>query len=196
MIPDWLRLVWDPTAPVPLGWPHGSLGALLLFCVPGGMGVPPGVLLAKQDGIGPAMTTALYFLSDVLMALVLFEPIMRGLATLARRRQRLAQMRAAYAAALGRFMPRGGVVGPGGIVFTGFAMGPPFGRALGALVGYGLLAGWLLAIAGDMALFLIGLVSTLWFGGVFGDQRTAALAGLAVMVLVTVVVHRLRSPAA
>ena len=196
MNPDWLRLAWDPTAPVPLGWPHGSLGALLLFCVPGGMGVPPGVLLAKQDGIGPAMTTLLYFLSDVLVAVFVFEPMLRGLATLARRRQRLARMRAAYAAALGRFMPRGSAAGPGGIVFTGFGMGPPFGRALGALVGYGPVVGWLLAIAGDMAFFLIGLVSTLWFNGVFGDQRTAALAGIGVMVLVTIAVHRLRTPTA
>ncbi len=196
MTPDWLRLVWDPTAPVPHGWPHGPLGALLLFCVPGGMGVPPGVLLAKQDGIGPAMTTVLYFLSDLLVAVVLFEPVLRGLAALARRRRRPAQMRAAYVAALGRFMPRDGAAGPGGIVFTGFGMGPPFGRALGALLGYGLVAGWLLAIAGDMAFFLIGLVSTLWFGGMFGDQRTAALAGMAVMVVVAALVHRLRTRSA
>jgi hypothetical protein len=56
------RLEWDPTAPVPLGWPHGALGVLLLFCIPGGFGVPFGVLLAQRDGIGPLATTALLYL--------------------------------------------------------------------------------------------------------------------------------------
>jgi hypothetical protein len=191
VIPDHWRFAWDPNAPVPLGWPHGSIGVLMLFCVPGGVGVPPGVLLAKQGGLGPAMTTVLYFLSDVLMACV-FEPALRALAAVARRRQRLDRLRDAYAQALARMMPRGSLAGPGGIVLTGFGMGLPFGRALSALAGYGLVAGWLLTMAGDMLYFLIGLVSTLWFGGMFGDQRMAALAGIAVMILVAVAVHRLR----
>jgi hypothetical protein len=194
VIPDQWRFAWDPNAPVPLGWPHGWLGVLILFCVPGGVGVPPGVLLAKQGGLGPAMTTNLYFLSDVLMACV-FEPTLRTLAAAARRRQRLERLRDAYAAALTRMLPRGRLAGPGGIVLTGFGMGLPFGRALAALGGYGLVAGWLLTISGDMLYFLIGLVSTLWFGGMFGDQRMAALAGIAVMIVVAVAVHRLRVPA-
>jgi len=188
MIP---RFAWDPSAPVPLGWPHGWVGVLILFCIPGGVGVPPGVLLAKQAGIGPAMTTNLYVLSDVLMACV-FEPMLRGLAMAARRLPRLARIRDAYAVALVRVMPRGTLAGPGGIVLTGFGMGLPFGRALAALAGYGLVAGWCLTMAGDVLYFLIGLVSTLWFGGLFGDQRMAALAGMAVMVVVAVAVHRLR----
>jgi hypothetical protein len=191
MIPDRWRFAWDPSAPVPLGWPHGWVGVLLLFCVPMGVGVPPGVLLAKQAGLGPAMTTNLYLLSDVLMAFV-FEPMLRLLAAVARRRRRLAHLRDAYGIALARVMPRGNLAGPGGVVLTGFGMGLPFGRALAALAGYGLVMGWLLTIAGDSLYFLIGLVSTLWFGGMFGDQRMAALAGIAVMVVVAVAVHRLR----
>jgi hypothetical protein len=194
MIPDHWRFAWDPSAPVPLGWPHGWVGVLILFCVPGGVGVPPGVLLAKQGGLGPMMTTNLYFLSDVLMACV-FEPMLRALAANLRRRERLDRMRDAYAATLARMLPGGSLAGPGGIVLTGFGMGLPFGRALSALGGYGLVGGWLLTIAGDSLYFLIGLVSTLWFGGMFGDQRMAALAGIAVMVVVAVAVHRLRAPA-
>jgi hypothetical protein len=193
-MPEGWRFAWDPHAPVPYGWPHGWIGALILFCVPGGFGVPPGVLLAKQGGLGPAMTTTVYFLSDVLMALV-FEPMLRGLAALARRRQRLVRVRDAYAVALGRMMPRGNLAGPGGVVLTGFGLGLPFGRALAALAGYGIVAGWLLTMAGDMLYFVIGLVSTLLFGGLFGDQRMAALAGIAVMVLVAFAVHRIRLPA-
>jgi hypothetical protein len=183
-------LAWDPTSPVPHGWPHGWVGVLALFCVPGGFGVPPGILLAKQGGMGPAMTTYLYFLSDVVLA-CLFEPGLRALASAARRRERLARMRDAYALALTRVMPQGSLAGRGGIVLTGFGIGLPFGRALAALAGHGLVAGWLLAISGDMCCFLIGLVSTLWFGGMLGDQRVAALAGMGVMVLATVLVHRL-----
>jgi hypothetical protein len=194
VISDRWRFAWDPSSPVPLGWPHGWVGVLILFCVPGGVGVPPGVLLAKQGGLGPAMTTNLYLLSDVLMAFV-FEPMLRVLAAAARRRPRLARLRDAYAVALTRVMPRGSLAGPGGIVLTGFGMGLPFGRALAALAGYGLVAGWLLTMSGDVLYFLIGLVSTLWFGGLFGDQRMAALAGMAVMVVVAVAVHRLRVPA-
>jgi hypothetical protein len=194
VIPDRWRFAWDPSAPVPLGWPHGWVGVLILFCVPMGVGVPPGVLLAKQAGIGPAMTTNLYLLSDVLMAFV-FEPMLRLLAAAARRRPRLARLRDAYGLALARMTPRGGLAGPGGVVLTGFGMGLPFGRALAALAGYGLVTGWLLTIAGDSIFFLIGLVSTLWFGGMFGDQRMAALAGTAVMAVVAMAAHRLSARA-
>ena len=74
------RLAWDPTAPLPAGWPDGWYGVLLLFCIPGGAGIPPGVLLGDRDGLGAVAMTALYFASDVALAAFLFEPTLRLLA--------------------------------------------------------------------------------------------------------------------
>jgi len=73
--------------------------------------------------------------------------------------------------------------------------GLPFGRALAAAAGYGLVTGWLLSIAADMIYYAVGMVSTLWFDGLFGDQRLAVLAGLAVMLVVPLVIRRVQRPA-
>ncbi|MFZ3231844.1 MAG: hypothetical protein WA160_16680 [Pseudobdellovibrio sp.] len=47
----------------------------LLFSIPIGGGIPAGVLLAKSYGIDWLTMTGLYFVSDILLA-ILFEPIM------------------------------------------------------------------------------------------------------------------------
>jgi len=78
------RLAWDPTAPVPAGWPHGWWGVLLLFCIPGGVGIPPGVLLGHGGGLGAVFMTVLYFVSDVVLA-AFFEPLLQVLAFMSRR---------------------------------------------------------------------------------------------------------------
>ena len=185
------RLMWDPTAPVPLGWPHGWYGVLLLFCIPGGVGIPPGVLLGHHDGIGFVPMTVLYFLSDVVLAFV-FEPMLIVLAALARVVPGVARAGQLLMALVERTMPAGSLAGPTGIMLTSFGAGLPFGRALAAAAGYALVPGWLLTIAGDMVYYVIGTVSTLWFDGMFGDQRVAALAGLVVMLLAPVLVRRFR----
>jgi hypothetical protein len=188
---EYLRLALDPTAPVPAGWPHGWLGVLLLFCIPGGVGIPSGVLLGHHDGFGPALTTSLYFLSDVLLACV-FEPLLAWLAAASRRAPRLARARAGVRVAIERTMPPGSFAGPLGVVLMGFGMGLPFGRALGAAAGYALVTSWLLTIAGDMTFYVIGMASTLWFEGILGDPRQAALAGIVVLLVVSALVRRWR----
>jgi hypothetical protein len=185
------RLAWDPSAPVPAGWPHGWRGVLLLFCIPGGLGIPSGVLLAHHDGLGPGAMAVLYFASDVLLALV-FEPMLMGLALAGRHLPALERFGRATMLAIARTMPPGSLMGPAGVVLTGFGAGLPFGRALAAAARYRLVAGWLLTIAGDMLYFLLGMVSTLWFGDVLGDQRMAALAALVVMAVVSMAVRRVR----
>ena len=57
---DLLRLLWDPTAPLPTSWPAGGLGAFLLFLVPVGGGIPLGVLMARDGGVTPLITALLY----------------------------------------------------------------------------------------------------------------------------------------
>lgn len=192
---EFLRLVLDPSAPVPAGWPHGWVGVLLLFCVPGGVGIPSGVLLGKHDGIGPLLTTILYFVSDVLLACV-FEPLLVWLGAMSHRRPRLARAGAAMRVAIERTMPPGSFVGPTGVVLMGFGMGLAFGRALGAALGYALVPSWLLTIGGDMIFYVIGMASTLWFEGMLGDPRKAALGGLIVMLVVSALVRRWRPPVA
>jgi hypothetical protein len=179
-------------APVPAAWPRGWFGVLLLFCVPGGLGIPSGVLLARDDGIGAAATTVLYFLSDVLLALAI-EPVLIALARARSHVPAIDRAGRATMLAIARVMPPGSLMGPVGVVLTAFGAGLPFGRVLASGAGYGLVAGWLLTIAGDMLYFGLGMASTLWLGGVLGDQRMAALAALAVMLVVSLVVRRVRA---
>ena len=186
------RLAWDPTAPVPAGWPHGWWGVLLLFCIPGGAGIPPGVLLGHGDGLGTLFMTVLYFVSDVFLA-AFFEPFLQVLAFVSRHVPRLRRAGALLIRAIMATMPAGSLAGPTGVVLTGFGAGLPFGRALASAAGYALVTGWLLTIAGDMLYFVMGMASTLWFQGMFGDPRMAALAALVVMLLVPVAIRRFRA---
>jgi hypothetical protein len=43
-----------------------------------------------------------------------------------------------------------------------------------------------------MLYFLMGMASTIWFQGVFGDPRMAALAALVVMLVVPLALRRFR----
>lgn len=185
------RLAWDPTAPVPAGWPHGWYGVFLLFCIPGGAGVPPGALLGHRDGLGLVFMSVLYFLSDVVLA-AFFEPMLRVLRVIGRHVPRFGSALRMTFQLIQRTMPAGSFAGPGGVVLMGFGAGLPFGRALAAGVGYGLVASWLLAIAGDMIYFTIGMISTLWFDGLVGDPRIAAFGGLVVMLVLPALIRRFR----
>jgi len=190
MIVEYLqRLAWDPTAPVPAGWPGGWWGVLLLFCIPGGMGIPPGVMLGHHGGLGPIVMSILYFASDVVLACV-FEPMLLLLAALARRLPLLRRVAHRVLAAITRTVPAGRTSAPIGIALTAFGAGLPFGRALAAAAGFGLVSSWLFTIAGDMAYFGLGMASTLWFDDLLGDPRTAAFAGLAVMIVVPGLIRR------
>ena len=190
---DGLRqLVLNPSVVLAGAWPRGWSGVLLLFCLPMGVGVPPGVLLAQHDGLDVASTTALYVLSDVLMATVLFEPMLRLLVLASRRVPALERFGRTLLVATTRLLPADSIAGPTGVVLTGFGGGLPFGRALGAGMGYGLATSWLLTMAGDLLYFTLGMASTLWFQGLFGDPRTAVLAALAVMLIVPLALRRLR----
>jgi hypothetical protein len=188
------RLAWDPTAPVPDGWPHGWYGVLLLFCIPGGVGIPPGVLLGHHGGLGPIFMTVLYFVSDVVLAAV-FEPMLIVLRAVAAVIPAVDRAGRGIMRFIHRTMPAGSLAGHTGVVLTGFGAGLPFGRALASAGGYALVPGWLLTIAGDMIYYTIGMTSTLWFDGMFGDQRVAAVAGLVVMLIVPSLVRRFRSQA-
>src|ERR1043165_6355243 len=73
-MPDFLRLLFDPTAPLPSDWPVGAWGAFLLFLVPIGGGIPLGVIIGRDAGLSPLVMAGWYFVSDIVMA-VTHEPM-------------------------------------------------------------------------------------------------------------------------
>jgi hypothetical protein len=186
---EWLRQVaLDPTAPVPAGWPHGWWGTLLLFCIPGGLGIPSGVLLGHGDGLDVATITFLYVVSDVILA-SFFEPAILLLIFVGRRRPVVRRLGLGFVAAMHQLMPTRGTASVA-VILTAFGLGLPFGRVLGRGVGYALVPSWAFAIAGDTMCFVVGMLSTLFFDGVVGDQRVAVVGALVVMLVVSAVVRR------
>jgi hypothetical protein len=165
------RALFDPTAPLPAGWPSGALGAFLLFLVPVGGGIPLGVLMARNAGVPAAMTVGLYFVSDLVLA-VTAEPMLGGVRWLGRRLpllgligDRLSRLTNAVG------LQQEGVRGPLGLILVSFTISPTTGRAAAAAAGHGFFSGWTLAIIGDMGYFLLLMASTLWLSGVVGDDR-------------------------
>jgi hypothetical protein len=77
------------------------LPVLKLFLLPVGGGIPAGVLLASAKGLAWPITTVLYLVSDMVLALA-FEPILRLLAALGGRVPFLARLSAALKAVTAR----------------------------------------------------------------------------------------------
>jgi hypothetical protein len=74
-----------------------------------------------------------------------------------------------------------------------FGVDPMTGRASALAGGYGFIAGWAFAIAGDMLYFAVIAVTTLQLNAYIKDPETTMLVVLAAMFLVPVLVRRLRS---
>src|SRR5262249_28196493 len=69
------------------------------------------------------------------------------------------------------------------------------GRAAAAAAGHGFMSGWTLAIIGDMAYFVLLMVSTLWLSSIFGDDRLTIGAVLIATWVIPLVIRRLRRTA-
>jgi hypothetical protein len=187
-----LRLLWDPTAPLPGSWPVGALGAFLLFLVPIGGGIPLGVLIARDGGVSPIVTALLYMASDVVIA-VFAEPWLaflrwlgRHIAIVGRIGGRLSSLSG------GAGLKDSGARGPLGLILVSFTTSPTMGRAATQAAGHGFLTGWALAIAGDMLYFVLVMASTLWISGVFGDERLTIGTVLVATWVLPVLLRRLR----
>src|SRR5262249_43214470 len=195
MSDEFWRSVFDPSAPLPHGWPVGALGAFLLFCVPIGGGIPAGVLMARNAGVSPPGMAVLYFLSDIVLPST-FAPILLALAWIGRWVPFLGRR----GAAVRRLATRAGgaqtgVRGPLGLVLVSFGVDPMTGRAAAAAAGHGFVRGWAIAIAGDMLYFVVLMASTLWLQGILGDERFTVAAVLLVMLVLPSVVRRLTGTA-
>lgn len=170
----------------------GWWGVFLLFTIPVGGGIPAGVLLAKNRGIGWPAMELLYFLSDVVLALV-FEPVMLGLIAGARKHHALSKVKDVMKETVRRTTSNFGTTGgPLSLVLIAFGVDPMTGRAAAKAAGHGFLSGWAIAITGDMMYFSVIMVSTLWLNSVLGDGTKTMVIILVAMFLVPELVKRWR----
>ncbi|HJW73849.1 MAG TPA: hypothetical protein VJ486_13580, partial [Geothrix sp.] len=146
---------------------------LMLFLLPVGGGIPAGVLLARTNGLAWPMTAALYFVSDVILALA-FEPVLRLLVAVGRKVAFLARFSAAMKAAMARSTAHfgGPGAGPFALVMIAFGVDPMTGRASALAAGHGFLAGWAFAIAGDMLYYAVIAATTLRLNAYFRNPNT------------------------
>ena len=165
---------------------RSAFEVLMLFFLPWGPGAPAGILVARQAGLGPVVTSLLYLLSDVLTALVL-EPLAHWAGRQASRRPRLAavfrrmgQVSGGVAAQL--FPGRAGMAA--GLALFSFTTDLyTAGIASRAVPAHRALA-WAAVIAGDMAWFLIILATTLGLTRLIADDRLV-FGGVLLIGLIT-----------
>jgi len=156
---------------------------LVLFLIPIGGGIPAGVVLAKKQRLSWRLMEALYFLSDVILA-ILFEPLMLYLVRRSKEAPWGNKVRDAWMKSLGRIIDQYGLTpGPLSLIFITFGTDPMTGRSVALLAGHGFLTGWALTIAGDMIFFTVLMASTLWLDNVLGDGTTAALVVMVALML-------------
>lgn len=169
------------------------LPVLMLFLIPVGGGIPAGVLLARKLGLAWPVAAGLYFISDVILACV-FEPILRLLAAGARKIPALARAGDAMKAAMDRTAAHYGGVGAGPftLILIAFGVDPMTGRAAAMAAGHGFVAGWAIAIAGDMLYYAVIAYSTLRLDTYFKDPNTTMLIVLGAMIVVPILVRRLK----
>lgn len=167
---------------------------LKLFVIPAGGGIPAGILFAKARGVAWPITTLLYLVSDLLLALA-FEPILRMLALLCSRIPVLARVGAAMKEATARNVAYFGGVGAGPVAFIMIAFGvdPMTGRASALAAGHGFLAGWAFAIAGDMLYFGVIALTTLSLNNYIRDPNTTMWLVLGAMFVAPMLVRRMRA---
>ncbi len=170
------------------------LQVLKLFIIPVGGGIPAGVMLAHAKGLAWPITTLLYLVSDVALALA-FEPILRLLAMACGKIPFLARfskvLKAATARSVTHFSGTG--AGPIALVMIAFGVDPMTGRASALVAGHGFLAGWAFAIVGDMLYFAVIALTTLRLNAYFRDPNTTMLIVLGAMLVVPMLVRRVRS---
>jgi len=159
---------------------------LTLFFAPVGPGVPAGVLLARHVPLNPAVTFALYAVSDVIAAIVC-HPIfvalrrhgrnIRPIRWLGRRMMSLAMLGVPRdderpTSALTR------------IATVGFGVDVYTAGMLATGLGVARIPGWLSAIAGDLVYFALLLATSLAAASIFDDDRIVLLAMVVAMIFI------------
>jgi hypothetical protein len=167
---------------------------LKLFIIPVGGGIPSGVLLASSKGLAWPITSVLYLVSDIALALA-FEPILRLVTLIVGKVPFLIRFSAAFKAASARSVAHigGTSAGPLALVMISFGVDPMTGRATAHAAGHGFVAGWAIAITGDMLYFTVIALTTLRLNSYFKDPNTTMLIVLGAMFVVPMLVRYIRS---
>ena len=164
----------------------------MLFLIPIGGGIPAGVIMARNGGIGWPVMMALYFVSDVILACA-FEPILKLMIAAGRRVAFLARVTDALRHAVRKTTaPYGSAAGPLALILIAFGVDPMTGRAAAEAAGHGFLSGWAIAITGDMMYFTLIMVSTLWLNSILGDGNWTTVIIMAAMFIVPELIKRWR----
>jgi hypothetical protein len=167
---------------------------LKLFIIPVGGGIPAGVLLASSKGLAWPITAVLYLVSDIALALA-FEPILRLISMVVGRIPFLTRFSATFKAVTARSVAHigGTSAGPLALVMISFGVDPMTGRATAHAAGHGFIAGWTIAIAGDMLYFAVIALTTLRLNSYFRDPNTTMLIVLGAMFIVPMLVRYIKS---
>ena len=171
---------------------HSMWEVLVLFLIPIGGGIPAGVLLAKVRGIDWPITTVLYFISDIILACV-FEPVMLMVIRAGKNSPKFAKINEALKASSSKMILQYGVnPGPFTLVLLSFGIDPMTGRVVAHAAGHKFLAGWTIAIAGDMITFAILMSSTLWLSQYLGDGTWTIILITGCMFIIPGAIRKLR----
>lgn len=168
------------------------LQVLILFLIPIGGGIPAGVLFARAHGIPWAATSALYLVSDIMLAAA-FEPLMLLVIAAGRRVPFLARLAWAFKTATLQLTARYRGAGPFALIMIAFGADPMTGRAAAAAAGHGFVSGWAIAIAGDMLYFWVVMASTLKLSAYLGDSNMAMWLILGAMLLFPLAVRAFKA---
>lgn len=169
---------------------------LMLFLIPVGGGIPAGVLLARTEGLAWPITMGLYFISDIILAFS-FEPVLWLLVALGKRvpivlkimqlmKQVMAQNVALYR---GRAMDTH--PSPITLILIAFGVDPMTGRAAAMAAGHGFIAGWAIAIAGDMMYYSVIAFSTLQMNSVIKSPEVTMMLVLMGMIFIPKLIRKL-----
>lgn len=146
----------------------------LLFMIPGGGGIPAGVILGESRGVSWASMTFIYFCSDIVLACI-FEPLLLAVVKFAKTSPKLRLFIEAYKESLRKTGIKFGLAtGPFALVVLSFGVDPMTGRVATRAAGHGFFSGWAIAICGDMFFFGLIMSSCLWLNSILGDGTLAA----------------------
>lgn len=170
-----------------------SREVFLLFLIPGGGGIPAGVVLAKNRGIEWPIMLALYFGSDVVLA-CLFEPLMKLFGYAGGKFPAFGRYQEAVSTTLRKTTSKFGVnPGPFTLILIAFGVDPMTGRAAALFAGHGFVLGWTFAIIGDLLFFSAIMASTLWLNNILGDGTWTAVIIMIAMIAVPSLIRRIRA---
>lgn len=166
---------------------------LVIFLIPFGGGIPGGVMLAQSRGLEWPMMMLLYFISDLILALF-FEPILMLFIKYGKRVPALARFSDIVKQAVQKTIEMyGNSSGVFALIMIAFGVDPMTGRAVAIAAGHGFIAGWMIAIAGDMIYFSLLMVSTLWLKSIIGDGTWTMFIIFGMMMILPNLFRKIRS---